>query len=341
MKVAIDAHLAVGTATGIGEYARGLAAALRDIGTDVCELAEPRIDPWRFDRRVLWDQAILPVRARRSGADLLHCASGTMPLWRSIPCVVTVHDVAWLRVQAHARAYARWYFGTLALAQYSKARYIVVDSAFSRAELLDVIGVPPERVRVVYPGVDGAFARLDRRPLGNRTIFVPGTVERRKNFEVLLHALRGMPGARLVSAGPFTAYRTSCLRLARDLGVADRVEFRGYVSRQALLAAYAEADVVAVPSHYEGFGYAAAQALCAGAPVVVSDASSLPEVAGGLAPVAGVDDPDAWCAALSTILDAPQTASERANAVRARAVERFAWPASAVAMREIYETAIA
>ncbi|MDQ2662647.1 MAG: glycosyltransferase family 4 protein [Candidatus Eremiobacteraeota bacterium] len=340
MKVALDAQMTVGTATGIGEYARGLTDALRTIGVDVRPLANTHVDPWRFDRRLFWDQVVLPSMARASGADLLHCASGTMPLWRPIPCVVTVHDVAWLRVQAHARKYARWYFGTFALSQYAKALRIIVDSTFSREELLDVVAVEPERVRVVYPGVAAEFAGLIRRPGGKRTIFVPGTLERRKNFEVLLRALVRMPQARVLSAGPFTAYKNECLALAGELGVVDRVRFLGYVPRETLLDLYATADAVAVPSRYEGFGYAAAQALCAGTPVVVADASSLPEIVTDWAPVVGVDDVDAWCGALGRILDEPQAAQERADKVRHPAIERFAWGASARAMRGVYAEAL-
>ena len=137
VRVALDAQLGVGTATGIGEYVNGLAAALRRRGVDLVELREPRLDPWRFDRRVRWDQTVLPLRARSSGADVLHCASGTMPLLRPMPVVVTVHDVAWLHVQGHARAYARYYFGKFSLAQYRAAAAIVVDSSFSRGALLE------------------------------------------------------------------------------------------------------------------------------------------------------------------------------------------------------------
>ncbi len=139
VKLALDAQLAVGTATGIGEYVRGLAAALRRTGADVEELCEPRLDPWRFDRRVLWDQVLLPLRARSSGASLLHCASGTVPLIESLPVVVTVHDVAWLEAQSHARAYARYYFGRFSLQRYRRATRIVVDSKFSREALLPLL----------------------------------------------------------------------------------------------------------------------------------------------------------------------------------------------------------
>jgi len=71
VNVALDAQLAIGTATGIGEYVRGLQSALRDAGVHVAALYEPRLDPWRFDRRVIWDQIVLPQRAAATHADWL------------------------------------------------------------------------------------------------------------------------------------------------------------------------------------------------------------------------------------------------------------------------------
>ena len=275
-RIGLDAQLAAGTATGIGEYVRGLASALRERGVDVVELAEPRLDPWRFDRRVLWDQVLLPLAARRAGVRLLHCASGTMPLGARLPTVVTVHDVAWFRVQAHARPYARAYFGAFALARYRRAARVFVDSQFSRAELLDVARLDPARVVVVYPGVardvmDVARRRDEARPF----VLAVGTVEARKNLEVAVRAIARVPGVRLVSVGPPTPYRERCAALARELGLGERVEFRGYVPRAEVLDLYARATAAVVPSTYEGFGYGAAQALCAGVPLVAANASSL------------------------------------------------------------------
>ncbi len=339
MIVALDMQLASGTATGIGEYARGLADALSAQGVTVAELAAPNLDPWRFDRRVVWDQLLLPMRARASGAQLLHCASGTMPVRSALPCVVTVHDVAWLKVQSHTRPYARWYFGKFALAQYRRAAAIAVDSEFSKRELLEVLGVPEERVHVVYPGVAADFCAVQRRPGEGRAVLVPGTVERRKNIEVLIRALPQLPGARIVSTGPFTPYKDDCERLAAELGVHDRVEFRGYVERSELLELYATCALVAVPSRYEGFGYAAAQALCSGTPTIVSDQSSLPEVAAGDAPAIPVDDTAAWARAIDNILNDPATAGAHCESVREKSIARFAWPSGAAAMISIYESA--
>jgi glycosyltransferase involved in cell wall biosynthesis len=337
MIVALDAQLTLGTATGIGEYATGLADALRERGVTIAELREPRLDPWRFDRRVLWDQVLLPFRARASGAHLLHCVSGTMPMFSSLPIVVTVHDVAWLKVQRHARAYARYYFGKFALERYAEAKAIAVDSDFSQRELLDVLHVPPERVHVVYPGVSADY-RAVRREHPNDMVLVPGTVERRKNFEVLIRALPLIaPRVRIVSVGPLTPYRDECLQLAESLGARGRIEFRGYVSRAALIDLYAKCALVAVPSKYEGFGYAAAQALCAGVPVLVSDQSSLPEIAGGDAPIVPADDPAAWAREIDSIISDPPAAQLRSDGIRARSIERFSWSNSAAQVETLYK----
>jgi glycosyltransferase involved in cell wall biosynthesis len=339
VKVALDAQLTVGTATGIGEYVRGLADALRRRALEVIELRDPALDPWRFDRRVLWDQVILPRRARSSGAQLLHCTAGTMPGVLKIPIVVTVHDLAWHEVQAHAPAYARYYFGPFSLRRYRRAARIIVDSSFSRNVLLPMLrDFDPGRVDVVYPGVAADFCRVTRSPSDGRTILAVGTVERRKNLEVLIRALAHLPDARLVAIGPHTPYARECVQIAEGLNVADRVAMPGYVPREELVALYECCAVAAVPSRYEGFGYAAAQALCAGVPCVVSDRTSLPEITRGDATIVDADDAAAWACALSGALRGSDDAG--AALARAGAIARFSWEASAERIERIYATSI-
>jgi glycosyltransferase involved in cell wall biosynthesis len=340
MRVAVDAQQVVGTATGMGEYVRGLIDALRADGLDVIELNDPKLDPWRFDRRVVWDQVRLPQLVRAAKAELLHCASGTVPLGLAIPYVVTVHDVAWLRVQSHTRPYARYYFGRFSMDRYRRASAIAVDSAFSRMELLSVMPeLNPAIVRVVYPGVARDYGLIERHTGDGTTILAIGTVERRKNLELLIETLPALAEARLISVGPYTTYQDECEALADRLHVRDRVEFRGYIPREDLLELCAHAAVIAVPSRYEGFGYAAAQGLCAGVPVIVSDQSSLPEIVGEDARIVPVDDTRAWIDALDAALRGEDDA--RAASGRAAAIERFAWRQSAHAMRSTYELALA
>jgi len=332
----------LGTPTGIGEYVAGLIAHLPLAGIDPIPLQFKPLDPWRFDRRVAWDQVLLPVAAARSRADLLHCASGTMPAITAMPTVVTVHDVAWQRAQSHARGYARWYFGAFSLRRYARARRIIVDSEFSRSELLSMLDVPAERVGVVYPGVADDFCRIARTARSDvPTVLSVGTVERRKNLAVVIEALAELEGVRLVVMGPSTPYRAECEQLAQRLGIANRICFSGYVERSALLDAYASADVAVVPSRYEGFGYAAAQALCAGVPVLVARTSSLPEIVAGDATLLDPGESSAWRNAIAQILDDPGAARTRAERLRGAAIARFGWKASVARLAQNYQIALA
>jgi glycosyltransferase involved in cell wall biosynthesis len=340
VKIALDAQLSIGSATGIGEYVRGLTAALRTAGADVVPLTWGGCDPWRFDRRVLWDQVALPLRAALARVDILHCASGTMPAISAVPMVVTVHDVAWLRVQAHARWYGRMYFGAYSVARYHQARRILVDSQFSCDELTELTDIDPARMDVVYPGVAHDVMTIERRSNPEALILAVGTVERRKNLEVVIRALRGLSDATLTSVGPFTPYRDECERIARECGVSDRVFFRGYVPREELLDLYARATVAVVPSTYEGFGYGVAQAMCAGVPFIAANVSSLPEVAASGGVLLEPHDVDAWGRALTACFTDTASAEARACAVRVNAVERFSWQTAACATLEAYRKAL-
>jgi glycosyltransferase involved in cell wall biosynthesis len=335
VRVALDAQLAVGTATGIGVYERDLAQALAAGGTDVRPLRAPGLDPWRFDRRVLWDQVVLPALAAASGADVLHAASGTLPIVRTLPTVVTVHDMAWLRVQAHTPAYARAYFGTLMKRLYRGAAAVLTDSAFARDEFLALAGERSE-VHVVYPGVDERFAGIVRRPRGRPFALVVGTVERRKNLLRAIETLAAVPQLDLVAVGPPTPYLVEVRARVAELGLGERVALRGYVQRAELDALYAEATVALVPSRYEGFGYALAEALCAGLPVVAARSSSLVEVGAGAVPLVDPDDAPGWVDAVRAILGDRDAAERRAAAARTPAAERFAWQRAADECRAIY-----
>ena len=336
MIVALDGQLAVGTATGVGVYERDLARALRTIDVDVRVLQQPQLDPWRFDRRVLWDQVLLPLAAARSGAWVLHAASGTMPLVRTLPTVVTVHDVAWLRVQSHTRSYARAYFGTLQCSAYRSASAIVCDSQFSAQEYRELVE-PRNEIDVVHPGVDARFAELERHPDAAPFALVVGTVEARKNLGVLVEALPAIPHLRIVSIGPHTRYADEVLARAAELDVADRVDLRGYVTSAEREDLYRRAACALIPSRYEGFGYALAEAMCAGLPAVAAQSSSLVEVAAGGVRLVAPDDVAGWVDAVRELLADRERHEAAAARLRAPTAARFAWPAAARRLLAVYE----
>lgn len=340
MIVALDAQLAVGTATGIGVYARDLGAALRRGGTDVRMLQAAWLDPWRFDRRVVWDQVLLPLAAARSGAALLHATAGTLPLMRArLPVVVTVHDMAWLRVQAHTRGYARAYFGDAMRRAYRSAAAVIVDSLFSRDEYQELSG-DPRVPHVVYPGVDPRYGALERRPDAAPFALVVGTVEARKNLLGVLGVAAAIPELSIVSVGPPTPYADAVHRRIAELGLAGRVTLRGYVDRSELDDLYARAALALVPSRYEGFGYAVAEARCAGLPFVAARGSSLSEVAQPAGTLVEPDDADGWIGAVRAIVADRDAAQARAASDRPAAVARFDWATAAAAFQRLYSAVL-
>ena len=339
MIVALDAQLAIGTATGIGVYQRDLAGALRERGVDVRVLSAGWLDPWRFDRRVLWDQVLFPLAIARSGAAVVHATAGTLPFVQSLPTVVTVHDMAWLRVQGHTHGYARAYFGTAMRRTYRRAAAVVVDSVFSRDEYL-ALGADRRTPHVVYPGVDARYAAIVRRPDDAPFALVVGTLEARKNLLAAVDATAAIPELRLIAVGPPTPYAAHVRARIAELGIGERVELRGYVDRATLDELYARAALALIPSRYEGFGYAVAEARCAGLPFVATRGSSLTEVAEDAGILVDPHDPAGWTDAIRALLADRRGADVRAAQDRARANERFRWTTAAAALEAVYAAAI-
>ena len=335
MIVALDAQLSIGTATGIGVYQRDLAAALSARGVPVRPLRAAWLDPWRFDRRLLWDQMLLPLAIVRCGATLAHATAGTMPFARSVPTVVTVHDMAWLRVQAHTRGYARAYFGAAMRQAYKRAAAVIVDSHFGAAEYRTLSG--DERApQVIYPGVDARYRTIVRRPDAAPFGLVVGTVEARKNLIAVIDAAAALPGLRIVSVGPPTPYLDLVRERIERHGITGRVELRGYVGQPELDDLYARATFALVPSRYEGFGYAVAEARCAGLPFIAARGSSLSEVAGAAGELVDPDDTPAWTHAMLGILEDRAAAQNRADAGRSDALAHFDWSVAAAQHEMVY-----
>jgi len=336
LRVALETQFALGTPTGLGVYAKQLAAALRardDV--DVVEITEPDFDLWRFDRRFYWDQLRVRRLARQSHADVMHFTGGTLPWRPPHPCVLTLHDLVWLRGANRGRAYVRWYFGRFQPRLARQADAIVVDTQAAREDVAEGLEVDPERIAVAGAGVDARFFDVARSPATPPYVLCPGTVEERKDLVTAVRAIAHVPGLRLVSAGPMTHYAVEVHREIARLGLWDRVEMRGYVSDGVLLDLYARAAVLIFPSHYEGFGLPPLQALAAGLPAVASRIPVLEEVLGTCVLYAQRGDDVAFAARLEEALAGGAANAERVERGRKRA-RAFTWPAVAERMMSVY-----
>jgi len=340
LRVALETQFAYGDATGLGVYAAQLRTALQQRDdVEVVELCDPRFDVWRFDRRLYWDQFAAPRRAAQAQPDVTHFTGGTLP-WRTPhPCVLTLHDLAWLRRAVPGRFYGRWYFGALQGRLARRADHIAADTECARRDVIERLGIDPARVAVTGAGVENAFFALERQLADPPFVLSVGTVEERKDLATALRMLVNHPDLRLIAVGPHTRYAQTLRRLAADLGVAQRFEMRGYVEDRTLLALYAGALALVFPSWYEGFGLPPLQALAAQLPVVASDIPVMREVLGDCAWFAPPRDADAFSAALSQVRRAGHDAKIRIERGRMWA-RQFTWPAVAEKTVRLYKSLV-
>ncbi len=310
----------------------------------------PRLSPIPLRRpiqRILWEHSGFPFALWKDRVDLLHATMNVAPWWSPCPVVVTIHDLAYIRYpQVHPWG-RRAYLTPLTRWTVRRARRIVAVSEYTRLETERLLGVPRERIVVLYEGVDADFRPLPpeeveafrrRKGLPARYLLYVGNLEPRKNLPRLIRAYsrvsRQYPHA-LVLAGPRGWGDEELLALVERLGLAERVLLPGFIPRQELSLWYNGAEVFVYPSLYEGFGLPPLEAMACGTPVLVSSAASLPEVVGEAGLQVPPEEVEAIAEALNRLLGAPDLRAD----LRRRGLEqaqRFRWEEMARQMVEVY-----
>jgi glycosyltransferase involved in cell wall biosynthesis len=317
------------TRAGTARHIRSLLAALEDEDVEVRRYALGGSSRALVPVRDLgWYLAALPLRARRDRVDVLHCPTQRAPVHSSAPLVVTFHDLAVLR---HPETFNRWTrdYSRLTLPRVARAATrLIAVSEFTKGELLELLAVPAEKVRVIPNAVGEPFTAEGDAAEGDYVLAV-STLEPRKNLERLVEAYRraGLNGLPLLVAGA-----------AGWGGVqveGDGVRWLGEVRDEELARLYRGARCVAYVSLYEGFGLPVLEAMACGTPVVAARNGALEEVAGGAAVLVDPLDPDAIAAGIAEALD-------RGAELRERGLERagaFDWRAVARETVEVYREA--
>jgi glycosyltransferase involved in cell wall biosynthesis len=298
----------------VERWARELATRLPALRPDRYEVLTPRP---RLVHRAghAWEQFVLPVRAVRAQA--LLCPANLAPLAHPRN-VIVIHDAAVLRhPEWYSPAYAAWQRRILpALAR--RALHVVTVSEFSRGELVELLGLPADRITVVAGGVDGRFtpdadAAAARVALGLERPYVLCVASQtaRKNLQALVPLARDIE---VVVAG---GHRP---QFAREHGL-DALRHLGAVPDALLPGLYAGAEAFALPSLYEGFGLPVLEAMACGTPVVAADTTALPETAGA---AARLTPPAAVADAVRELLAHPAECERRRAAGLERAAQ-FTW----------------
>lgn len=310
----------------------------------------------------LWEQVALPRAAREDRLDILHGLGNTAPIFvpANVRMVLSLMDVMFLqtgefvprptnRYQAWGRHYRRFVSPRCARA----ADHVITISDFSRKDILDLIpGLDPARVHVTFLSCDAVFqhqrsAEPVQRPAAGGArpyIFTLGANDPRKNTVRLVTAYLALVKEHgiehdLVISGYAGWEQSEAYQLVKEAGAAARVKFLGFIDIQELVALYRNAELFVYPSLYEGFGIPILEAFSSGCPVIASNVTSIPEVAGDAALCV---DPLSVEAIKTTMLQVLQDDALRATLAQkgyARA-RQFTWEETARQTFAIYEACL-
>ncbi len=279
---------------------------------DGMTMRRSRMDTEAPLRRILWEQAFQPFAL--GGIDLYHALAFVAPLALTKPSVVTIYDLSFIHYPERLPAARRLYLRLLTGLTCRRARRVLAISQSTARDLTATLGIPPEKIEVAAPGYDPALfhplpseqiaAFRQAKNLPERFWLFVGTLEPRKNLPVMLEAYAALkrPPALIIGGGKGWDYEPIFAAVAR-FKLEDRVQFVGFIPPGELAIWYNCAEAFLYPSVFEGFGLPVLEALACGTPVVVSDASSLPEVVGKAGIRVPPQDVAAWVEALRRAQD--------------------------------------
>lgn len=360
MRILLDYRPALRERTGVGEYVHELVRALLAQPPDEETLTlfsaswKDRLTPAGLpavravDRRIpvrllnlAWHRLGWPPAEWLGGGpiDVAHSGHPLLMPTRHAAQVVTVHDLDFLDHPERTRAEIRRDYPTLASAHALRADHVVAVSRHTARQVTNRLGVPESRISVCSPGAPDWTRRTEEPPDGD--ILFLGTLEPRKNLGALLDAYAQVlsratsPVPRLVLAGRARPEAAGLIERTRRPPLAGSVDLIGYVEPARRLDVYDRALALVMPSHTEGFGIPALEAMTRGIPVIAANRGALPEVVGDAGRLINPDDP----ADLARAIEAVATDAALRNRMREagwREARRYQWRETASLVREAW-----
>ena len=351
---------------GIGTYIRNLLRHLAriDSQTEFVILCRPedretlatigqnfRPVPETSGNYSIAEQIRIPWALKREGVTLFHAPHYVLP--PLVPCrsVVTIHDCIHLMFPQYLpnRAALMYAKSSISLAARRATRIMTVSES-SKRDILRFVDTQPEKIDVIYNAYDERFAiepcedevaRVrERYQLHGPFVLYAGNVKPHKNLERLIDAFdllrqRGLDHLKLVLIGDEISKYTALRRAVHQHQLHKYVRFLGYLPEETLAVMYRLAGVFVFPSLYEGFGLPPLEAMASGTPVVTSNVSSMPEVAGDAAVLVDPYDPEAIADGIHRVLTDEQLRRTLVLKGIARAGQ-FSWEQSVRRVRAIY-----
>jgi glycosyltransferase involved in cell wall biosynthesis len=318
--------------------------------------------PWRLRALIshwlnlaqdeLFSRAQTNTRAPLPAPRLFHATEHLLPRFKGLKTVFTLHDLIF-KIFPEYHLPRNRVFLTLAMPSFlRRADAIICVSEHTKRDAMRIYRLPEDKLRVIHEGISPRFRRvLDssalratqaRYALPDRFILAVGTIEPRKNLITLFKAFRALLeeddslAPELIVVGKAGWLHAPTFRAIHDLGLTGRVRLLSGVEDEELVKLYSLATVFAFPSLYEGFGLPPLEAMACGAPVVASNAASLPEVCGQAALLLPPLDVQAWTQTLRRVL----TDHDLRRDLQARGpaqAGQFSWSRAAEETRRIYD----
>lgn len=369
MKIGIDARLVHYQRAGIGQYTVRLTQAMAAVdSTNQYITLQSRKDPAALVQSACvqrhglwtpphhrWEQWALPVELRGLDLDVLHCPDFIPPFRRSCPAVITVHDLAFRRFPGLLTPDSERYYGQIERAVRSADGVIAVSESTKR-DLVALAGADENKITVVHEAAGPAFrpapasavlAARGRYGIAGSYILFVGTIEPRKNIPFLLQAYarmrqgwpKGSAAPRLVLAGKKGWLYENIFSVLEELALGDSVVCPGGIAVEDLPALYTGALCFVLPSLYEGFGLPVLEAMSCGTPVITSNTSSLPEVAGDAALLVDPQDLVGLAAAMHRVCQDEGLRRQMSARGTAQAA-RFSWERAAQETLAVYRRSV-
>jgi glycosyltransferase involved in cell wall biosynthesis len=375
MRILLDARTVGREFSGVGNYVQELVRAFSRLEADHDFVlgvngASGRLRDQQLDARFrffdipfshenhplgdLWEDHVLPRRAAQGGVDVIHGPAFLIPTRPTrVTKVVTIHDlVAFTHPETVPWKYAMYMRRLIRRAVRSADRVITV-SDYVHDDLVRRLHVSPRKLESVRSGVSDDFRRADdtavervreRFSLRRPYLLFVGNLEPRKNLPGLVRAFREVRARApqpvdLVVCGKVAWKSEALLRELSAVDLAGSVHVTGYVRSADLPALYSGAEVFVFPSFWEGFGFPVLEAMACGTPVVSSNVSSIPEVAGDAALLV---DPRSLPEISEAVLLLLRDGTKRSELVR-KGLERaraFSWSETARRTLETYRHAL-
>jgi glycosyltransferase involved in cell wall biosynthesis len=300
------------------------------------DLVPEGIEPVELPARsqVLRMAVRLPRLLQRLRPALAHFQH-SLPLACPCPAVVTVHDLSFERDPTVMSLRDRTIFRAVVPRSARRAARVLAVSEKTKRDLIELYGLPEEKIAVTPNGVDPVFSPNGPSPDGEPYALFVGALQPRKDPQAAIDALAllGDGDLRLILVGPDKGGRTEAERATERNGLRGRVEFRGHVPQYELAALYRGAACLVFPSRYEGFGLPLLEAMASGTPVVATTAGALPEVAGDAAILVEERNPVALAGGIERAL----ADRERLVAAGLERAKRFTWAETARRTLEVYQ----